>query len=561
MDIVVYQYDQSFVVSSFEEGDFDYVDAVSELEETKFFRYIGAHKMLPKLAETYPSPRKKEEVPVWMYIASNLSMRLHGEHSFHSYPYVVRCGGMLNAFGPKVGHKAVHPETRDVTLSCEGFNDKNAYDRQTPCDQDFLRKFAKSTQPEKLQYWFNHEVMEIFKQHKAFDGEGIFLGDASYLFVPDNERYEGSVRMLFDEHNHPLDKESEKKLTPVQRTRCRWRRCYKLVSLIHTNREGDFFLYAAVAVVSGKAHECPVLYRLVYDFVAALGPGVMKRLILDRGFLDGEQIGCCKSAYGIDILIPLKKNMDVYEDAVGLMQSHRVHFEPYQVPAPKPPIVAKPVQVPAKVCRREQKRQEKIRQKKAAEVPPPPPPEQILVRSEVAAVNGFRSWSSCPVPLSVIINKEIYADGHEQTWMLLDTKEVTHGSSARDEYRLRTGIEERHRQLKCFLDLTDFKSRSLSLVINQVVFVVLAYSLLQLYLRRIGRSQLNRRTVPRIRSQLMPTHSVVILYYMNRFALLSLFEYTRIVLNLSEEARNKVLTKTQQLEQDLARELTLVRTL
>ncbi len=50
MDIVVYQYDQSFVVSSFEEGDFDYIDAVSELEETKFFRYIGAHKMLPKLA-------------------------------------------------------------------------------------------------------------------------------------------------------------------------------------------------------------------------------------------------------------------------------------------------------------------------------------------------------------------------------------------------------------------------------------------------------------------------------------------------------------------------------
>ncbi len=143
----------------------------------------------------------------------------------------------------------------------------------------------------------------------------------------------------------------------------------------------------------------------------------------------------------------------------------------------------------------------------------------------------------------------------------LTLKEVTDGSSARDEYRLRTGIEERHRQLKCFLDLTDFKSRSLWLVISQVVFVVLAYSLLQLYLRRIGRSQLNRCTVPRIRSQLMSTHSVVILYYMNRFALLSLFEYTRMVLNLSEEARNKVLTKTQQLEQDLARELTLVRTL
>lgn len=561
MDIVVYQHDQSFVVSSFEEGDFDYVDAVSELEETKFFRYIGAHKILPKLAETYPSPRKKEEVPVWMYIASNVSMRLHGEHSFHSYPYIVRCGGMLNAFGPKVGHKAVHPETRDVTLSCEGFNDKNVYDRQTPCDQDFLRKFARSTMPERLQRWFNHDVMEIFKQHKAFDLEGIFLGDASYLFVPDNERYEGSVRMLFDEHNHPVSKEGEKSLTVAQRARCQWRRCYNLVSLIHTNGAGDFFLYAAVAVVSGKAHECPVLYRLVDDFVAAVGQGVMKRLILDRGFLDGEQIGRCKAEYGIDVLIPLKKNMDVYADAVGLMRGNQVRFEAYHAPVPKPPVNPKPIHVPAEIRRRERKRQEKILQKKAAEALPPPPPDQILVRSEVAAVNGFRSWSSCPVPLSVIINKEIYADGHEETWMLLDTKEVVNAAAARDEYRLRTGIEERHRQLKCFLELTDFKSRSLSLVVNQVVFVALAYSLLQLYLRRIGRSELNRRTVPRIRSQLMPTHSVVILYYMNRFALLSLFEYTRLVLKLSEQARKKVLAKTQQLERELAQELRLVRTL
>ena len=49
------------------------------------------------------------------------------------------------------------------------------------------------------------------------------------------------------------------------------------------------------------------------------------------------------------------------------------------------------------------------------------------------------------------------------------------------------------------------------------------------------------------------------LYYMNRFALLSLFEYTKLVLTLSEKARQKVLAKTQQLERDLARELVLVR--
>ena len=554
MDIVVYQQDQSGVLDSFREGDFDYLDAVSEVEETQFFRYLGTHKILAKLAQSYPTPRKKEEVPTWMYLASNLSMRLHGVHSFHSYPYVVRCGGMLNAFGPEVGHKTVHPETQQVTLSCAGFNDKNSYDRQTPCDQDFMRKLARGTSPEHLEGWFNQDVVGILKQHKAFDPAGVFIGDASYLFVPDNEHYEGSVKLLFDEHHHPVDGHT---LTPAQRARCQWKRCYKLVSLVHTNRSGDFFLYVALTVISGKAHECPVLYRLVDGLVEAVGRGVVKRLILDRGFLDGAEIGRCKKDYGIDVLIPVRKGMDIYQDALGLIRGRDIRFELYTPAQPKPSVDPKPMHVPAEILRREKKRQEKLARQKEAESPPPP--DQTVVRSEVAGVGDFRSWSSCPVPLSVIINQETFSDGHKNIWMLLDTKKVKKGASTRDEYHLRTGIEERHRQLKCFWDLTDFPSRSLSLIVNQVVFVVLAYSLLQLYLRRTGRGELNRRTLPRIRQQLMPTHSVIILYYQNRFALLSVFEYTRLLLTLSEKARRKVLAKTQRLQRDLIRELVLVR--
>jgi hypothetical protein len=554
VDIVVYQQDQSGVVDHFREGDFDYLDAVSEVEETQFFRYIGAHKILAKLAESYPSPRKKEEVPRWMYLASNLSMRLHGVHSFQAYPYVVRCGGMLNAFGPEVGHKTVHPETQAVTLSCAGFNDKNVYDRQTPCDPDFMRKLARATLPEQLESWFNRDVVAILKQHKAFDSEGIFIGDASYLFVPDNENYEGSVKLLFDEHHHPVDGQ---KLTAAQRVRCQWKRCYKLVSLVHTHRGGDFFLYAAVAVVSGKTHECPVLYGLVDGLVQAVGRGVVKRLILDRGFLDGAEIGRCKNDYGIDVLIPVRKDMDIYQDALGLIRGHDIRFEPYTPPRPKPPVDPPPLHVPAEILRREKKRQEKLARQKEAE--PPLPADQTVVRSQVAGVGDFRSWSSCPVPLSVIINQEIFADGHEEIWMLLDTRKVKKAASARDEYHLRTGIEERYRQLKCFWDLTDFQSRSLSLIVNQVVFVVLAYSLLQLYLCRTGRGELNRRTLPRLRQQLLPTHSVIILYCRNRFALLSVFQYTQLLLTLSEKARRKVLAKTRRLERDLTRELVLAR--
>jgi hypothetical protein len=554
MDLVVFEYDQNYVLECFRGGEFDFVDGVSEVAETEFFRYIGAKQILGKLAETYPTPREKEEVPLWMYVASNLSMRLHGVHSFHAYPYVIRCGGMLNAFGPKVARKTKHPETGDVTLSCNGFNDKNTYDRQTPCDQDYLRKLARATVPEQLHRWFNRDVVQVLKQHRAFDAEGIFLGDASYLFVPDNPNYEGSVRMLFDEHNHPVD---SKEISSEKRARCQWRRCYKMVSLVHTNRAGDYFLYAGLSVMAGNKHEGPILWGLVDGFVEAVGRGVMKRLILDRGFLDGKQIGRCKQEHGIDILIPLKKSMDVYEDVLGLVRERKVKFEPYSPPPPKPPANPKPTHVPREIQQRERKRQKTLQQRR--EAAPPPPADKVLIRSEIASINDLRTWSNCPVPLNVTVNQEHYADGHTDTWMLIDTQNTGQGACARDDYRLRTGIEERHRQLKCFVDLMEFTSRKFSLICNQVVFVALCYSLMQLFLLRIKRAELNRRTEPQIRRQLMPTDSFIIVYYCNRFALFTTAEYTEILLTLSAEASKKILEKIRRLRRELTQELKLVR--
>jgi hypothetical protein len=142
--------------------------------------------------------------------------------------------------------------------------------------------------------WFGEEGVRVFQRRRIFDPGGIFIGDASYLFVPDNPRYEGSVKLLFDEHDHPISKERYRKMTDEQKGRCQWRRCYKMVTLLHTNPTLDFFLFVAVKVVSGNDHECPVLYALVKRFVETVGKWVMKRLILDRNFLDGEAISLCK---------------------------------------------------------------------------------------------------------------------------------------------------------------------------------------------------------------------------------------------------------------------------
>ncbi|MGH7771223.1 MAG: transposase [Candidatus Binatia bacterium] len=549
---MLFEHNDALVVEAFRRGEFDYLEGVGEVSEADFFRAITNRKVLEKLADTYPSPRKKHDVPLWVYIAADISMRFHGEHHFHAFPYVVRSGGMVPAFGPQMGHKVTHPQTGDVSLRCEGFNDKNEYDRQTPCDQDYLRKLARKTDAQCLLSWFNRDVVGIFKQHHAFDSEGIFIGDATYLFVPDNSNYEGSSVLLFDEHNHLVE---SKNLTTQQRARCRLRRCYKLVSLIHTNRAAEFFLYAGVQVTAGKDHENPILYRLVEQFVEFHGKKVMKRLILDRGFLDGSSIGRCKQTWGIDVLIPAKSNMDIFADVVGLAEAGRLSFQPWVRPAPDTKPI--PVHRPESIRKREEARQRTLAKRKAEAQAEgqTPPANKTLIRSEAATVMALKTFSTCPVPLNAIVNREVYADGHHDYWVLLDTAPVTNPGQGRLDYTLRTTIEERHRQLKCFSDLEAFTARAFSLIVNQVVFVLLTYSLLQWFLLRIGRKELNPKTRTRTLELLRPTTTTILIYYQHYVAYLTPLQHQELVLTLGEPARKKILAKTRRLRRSLAHQL------
>ena len=552
MDLVIFEQNKPLVLEALDNGEFDYVESASEVFETEFFRFIKAKKILNKLAETYPTPRKKHEVPLWFYVASNLSMRLHGVHSFNAFPMIVRSGGLLNALGPKGARKVIHPDNGDVTIACEGFNQKNHYNREAPCDQDFLRKLTKDTEADDLMNWFSTDVVEIFKSQGAFDKEGIFIGDASYLFVPDNPNYEGSAKLLFDESDHPVSEEAYKKMTDERKTGCQWRRCYKMVSLLHTNRTKDFFFFVSLQVLPGNAHESPVLYEQVRQFVETVGKGVMKRLILDRGFLDGKSISTCKKDYGIDVLIPVRRNMDIYEDAMALFKLPDVSWVCLQEPVVETQNLPRPR--PKAIVTREKKRQETIERLKQQE--PLPPPEKAIVKREAATIGEFRSWSSCTVPLSVVANRETYADGHQKTWLLIDTKEVEDPSEASKEYHLRTTIEERHRQLKCFIDLTKFTSRAFSMVVNQVVFIMLSYNLLQLYLLRRGRRELNNKTLPHIRQQLLPSDNHIIVYFENYYGLFTPIEYTHIIASLKDKPRKKIVDKCRRLRREMKEVMT-----
>ena len=53
--------------------------------------------------------------------------------------------------------------------------------------------------------WYNRHVVAVYKELAAFDAEGLFIADGTYLFVPDNRVTRLATDLLFDEHNHPVN--------------------------------------------------------------------------------------------------------------------------------------------------------------------------------------------------------------------------------------------------------------------------------------------------------------------------------------------------------------------
>jgi hypothetical protein len=550
VNLEIIEHHPQWVLEAFRHGEFDGLEIIGEADERAFFELMIKEKMLERLAQCMPTARQKQEVPLWFHLAANLSLKLHVENSFYAWERVVKCGGLLKALPAGMASKWLNPQTQALELNCQGFNNKNHYDRKAPCDQDTLRKAVMDVPAQQWVEWFNTSVQKIFQSDGFFDPEGIFIGDGSYLFVPDNEAYEGSQVLWFDEHNHPVDYE---KLSLEQRKKAHRERCYKMVTLLHLRGKTPCSVYAAIALVKGGSHEGPVLFDLVKRFVETVGLGVMKRLILDRGFIDGVMISHFKQILGVDVLIPIKKNMDLWTDAWALSTQHPWVEEK----KPVPEVKEQPANRPEAIRKREAKRQQTLKQRKQQE--PPPPLDKQHVRTEVCAIPDFRSWSACRVPLHVVLIRETYGDGHTQAWGLLDTAPIPNGLATKKQYGLRTQIEERHRALKCFYDLSDFRSRQFNVITAQVVWVLLAFTLRQWQLWKYLDEELASVHPNKIRRSLNIYDEYIVIYYRGAYAQMPLLTFTREILEFEQEARAKALVIVRRLEQSMLRPMTNLR--
>ena len=136
----------------------------------------------------------------------------------------------------------------------------------------------------------------------------------------------------------------------------------------------------------------------------------------------------------------------------------------------------------------------------------------------------------------------------------MTTAEDPAASAVVERYRIRPAIEERHRHIKCFWDITDFKSPNFNMVVNQVVFTLLTYTLLQQQLLRQGQKALNKATKSRLREKLVPLDAYVTVYTDQRYAIFTTYQYTELVMSVPEEARARLSKQLKKRQNQLLRD-------
>ena len=485
---VVFKENKPKVLAELKDGRMDYLDLSEWSFVDRLFGFLLANGFLDWAEESFPDPRQRVNIAPGFLVSVALQMKLHTTAAFDRIPGILRSGSILSRVRFNLG------------LREGGFNLRNKKERECVLHPDTVRKMFKGVKAKQMEQWHNGEVVGWYKRQRHFDKEGIFVMDPTYLPLPENPNYTKAARMPLDEKGKLIDK---KKLSEEERKELKYTLCYQQVLLMNMSKERDFYLIAGTHLGPGNESGLKEGEKLIDQFVERFGKGVIKLLIVDREFIDGPMITRFKKKHRIDVLIPLKSNMEALRDALGLSKLEDIQWEPYR-----------------------------------KEVDPET--GELLEEEEVAGVGEIGSWETCEVPLYIVLVRTRYRDGSEKLWSLASTRRFGQPGKARSLYRDRTQIEERIDQLKNCWFVGKFTTPDFALDMSHVIFSVMTYSLLMIYLKCKGMKELAKGTIESLKRQEQLGTNAVIVYREGNFAIFDLDEYTDILLDLREDPRGRL---------------------
>ncbi len=483
--IIIYEENKSNVVNALKEGRVDYLDSNSWAFQECFFAFLLGMKFFQICGSSYPSPRHKEEVPVWFQLAGQTQLKLHQQAAYSRLPGLIKAGPILTKLKFNIGGEE------------GGFNNKNKNQREVPVDFDCVRKFFKDTDKDELNRWHNEKVIKFIRHNRGIDKDGIFLLDQTHLVVPDNSNYKGAEWAYVDEHGQRID---TKEMTDEQKKAIKPRLCYSLSLLVHLGADGSTVV-CGYKLGGGNDDELAHGPELVRQFIKAVGKGVMKKLIMDRGYISGEFINELKTEHNVDVVIPLRKNMNALKDSLRIA--------------------------------------EKLKKKEWTEYRTHEKGNKKYTES-VLYVGDVEEWEQTGLKVYVSLMKTTAPGEEEKSWGLCTTFRPGNAGKAFELYKKRSRIEEVNKQMKTNWRINKFSSPNESLIEAHVLFTLLTYSLIQLYLMKKHLTDLANKAIDSLRAETGLGKDCVVVYYENHFAVLHTNYYTEIILELEETSRNRL---------------------
>jgi hypothetical protein len=173
-----------------------------------------------------------------------------------------------------------------------------------PMHKNTLADAVERLSAQELEQVLNETASRLRARGLFRNSKGHFALDATDLET--TARYEGAGVKKYTEWKWDT---KEKKAVEVER----FAHGFKLLVVY----EVGLRLVVAAKVVPINEHESKFTLALVRQAVKNLGGGIVRVLLVDRGFLDGQDLWALKAEMGIDFVVPSKDNMRVTEDARG----------------------------------------------------------------------------------------------------------------------------------------------------------------------------------------------------------------------------------------------------
>lgn len=271
------------------------------------------------------------------------------------------------------------------------------------------------------------------------------------------------------------------------------RRGYKLSTL--RGIYGDTGILEEICLGNIKEHDLKLSREMILKS-NVLKPGDI--LINDRGFLSRDVINQLKLQRGVDTYIPLKKNMEAFEQAVSIAkEENNWHKHP----------------------NRKRKNQ------------------------KIAFVDSLGChWKSDHPEKDVQINAcVVYDEKDDKYYVFVTTDTKKTGKQIITTYELRPEIEEDYRQIKDFWQIEDFKSTKFNFVAFHIVMVLIGYLFFQIYKEmEVGRKYAGKCLPVAIKNYIADGPKSVIIYSGQYFGIFGFLEFIQLYASCSTKVKERL---------------------